>query len=198
MEEKKNYRGGKERPVPSQTTFDRHLFMIFLFSEIWYFITTNYLKGCCRDRNERLKNLLVSQQSGWRLVTAHDISPALPDSCCFHGLQNSSGQTVSPFPSHAVGTILSLSFEFLSETWGILQRKNEYSCIKALHSEIHTCLCLQDQALGLCTTVPPALENALQSWMSKLCCWHESAGSSETAAPKPDSSDPANQLLSRE
>lgn len=72
-----------------------------------------------------LQNLFIRRQSGWGLVTAHDISPALLDGCGFHGLQNISGQTVSPLPSHTAGTILSVSFVLSIETWEILQKEND-------------------------------------------------------------------------
>lgn len=160
---------GKEYPVPSQTSFDRYLFMVWVFLKFDTSSQLIILKDAVKIEMRDLKNLFICRQTGWRLVTAHDISPALLDSCGFHGLQNISGQTVSPFPSHAADTILSVGFVFSIETWEILQRKNEYrSCIKAFHLHIHTCLCLQDQAVGLYTAVPLVPWNSSQSWTSKL------------------------------
>lgn len=70
------------------------------------------LKDAVKIEMRDLKNLFIRQPPGWRLVPAHDISPALLDGCRFHGLQNISGQTVSALPSHAAGTMLSVGFVF--------------------------------------------------------------------------------------
>lgn len=160
---------GKEYPVPSQTSFERYLFMVWVFLKFDTSSQLIILKDTVKIEMRDLKNLFICRQTGWRLVTAHDISPALLDGCGFHGLQNISGQIVSPFPSHAAGTILSVGFVFSIETWEILQRKNEYrNCIKAFHLYTHTCLCLQDQVLGLYPAVPLVPWNSSQSWTSKL------------------------------
>lgn len=113
---------GKEYPVPSQRSLDRDLFMGWVFLKFDTSSQLIILKDAVKIQTRDLKNLFIYQQSGWRLVTAHDISLALLDGCGFHGLQNISGQTVSPFPSHAAGTILSVGFVFSIETWEILEK----------------------------------------------------------------------------
>lgn len=113
---------GKEYPVPSQTSFDRYLFMPWVFLKLDASSQLITLKDAVKIEMRDLKNLFIRRQPGWRLVPAHDISPVLLDGCRFHDLQNISGQTVSAFPSHAVGTMLSVGFVFSIETWDILQR----------------------------------------------------------------------------
>lgn len=128
---------------------------------MWYCITTNYFKGCCQDRTERFETSLHTQQPGWRLVTACDISPALREGCGFHGLQNTSGQTASPFPPQAADALSSLCFQVRH----IATAEWLKSLLKAFCLYTHTCLCLQGQAPELYLAVPSILQSSSWSWI---------------------------------
>ena len=119
------------------------------------------LKDAVKIEMRDLKNLFICWQSGWRLVAAHDISPALLDGCGFHGLQNISGQTVSPSPltQRAHYCLSALCFQLRHGKY--CKGKN---CIKAFHLYTHTCLSARS-GLGFVHCRPTS-----QSRTSKLYC----------------------------